>query len=175
MDAYALSRFIEKAGDVDARKRLQKAVFLIQQAGCDLGARYTLHYYGPYSWDVAETTNDLRAGGILHEDPQPHSWGERFAYTVTPTGVAQLRKYEETPEGQADLARIQPFFERFKELRGEDLWRLELAATMAYYHSERHYDWEVAKQKTGAFKKVTESNVLDEAEALALEYAGEAT
>ena len=173
MDAYALSRFIEEAGNVDARKRLQKALFLIQQAGCDLGARYTLHYYGPYSWDVAETTNDLRDGGMLHEDPQPHPWGERFAYTVTPTGVAQLRKYEETPEGPEELDRIRPFFKQFKELREADLWLLELAATMAYYHRERHCDWDEAKQKTAAFKKVTDPKVLDEARALALKYAGE--
>ena len=57
MDRYQLATLSSWAGErgIQGRKRLQKVVFLLQAAGCPLSSHFTLHHYGPYSRDVADT------------------------------------------------------------------------------------------------------------------------
>lgn len=172
MKAYALAKLIAESGGVDARKRLQKCIFLLQKYGCDMDAFYIMHYYGPYSSDVAETTDVLTQSGLLDEKPSVHPWGEQYAYTINEErGRSLLQEFEGTEEGRSEKGRIERFVEDFKSLCDEPLWTLELAATMAFYKTEEGCTWDEAKKKTSQFKRVDlGENVLVEAECIAKKF-----
>lgn len=165
---YALAKFIDVAGGVDARKRLQKCIYLIQTAGCDLGAKYRLHFYGPYSWDVAEATNELTSARLLKERSKRTQRGEQYSYRVTAACQKLLREYEASAEGRKALKHIEPFFNLFRELREVDLWKLELAATIAYYRADEGRDWPEGREQTAGFKQIAlDARILAQAEELA--------
>ena len=67
MNRYQLAKIVDWAGTLETRKRMQKVVYLLQVAGCPLGADYTLHHYGPYSQEVARLTDEMVQTGILTE------------------------------------------------------------------------------------------------------------
>ncbi len=173
MKAYALAKLIAESEGVDARKRLQKCVFLLQKHGCNMDAIYFMHYYGPYSSDVAETTDVLTQSGLLDEKSSVHPWGEQYAYTINEeNGRRLLREFEGTEEGRSEKERIERFVEDFKSLCDEPLWTLELAATMAFYKTEEGCEWNEAKEKTSQFKRVGPGeSVLVEAECIAKRFA----
>ncbi len=173
MKAYALAKLIAESEGVDARKRLQKCVFLLQKHGCNMDAIYFMHYYGPYSSDVAETTDVLTQSGLLDEEPSVYPWGEQYAYTINEEkGRSLLQEFEGTEEGQSEKERIERFVEDFKSLCDEPLWTLELAATMAFYKTEEDCEWDEAKEKTSQFKRVElRESVLEEAECIAKRFA----
>ena len=62
------------------RKRLQKVVFFLQEAGCPLDCRYTLHHYGPYSRDVADRCDEMVAAGLIDESGGPSTGDMQYAY-----------------------------------------------------------------------------------------------
>jgi len=169
MRAYALAKLIQVAGGVDARTRLQKCIFLLQEAGLDFGASYSLHYYGPYSRDVAETTDRLAQADILEETMASHQLGERYSYRVTSSGAGLLDAVETSPEEKKALEAMNPFFDLINRLGSEPLRNLELAATMVFFHRHGPFDWETAKARTAKFKNENEEAALSQAEKLARE------
>ena len=155
MHRYHLAKLIDLAGGLDSRKRVQKVVYLLQAAGCDLGADYYLHHYGPYSTDVARMLDELARMGVLKERSEPLSnGGRRYGYEVTEDGERQLAELEAKRSGESLRLRLEPFLPFLSELSGENAWRLEVASTVAYYVCETRVDWEVAKRKAFDFKKV---------------------
>jgi len=172
MDTYGLAKLIASVESVDSRKRLQKCVYLLQLCGCDLGADYRLHYYGPYSRDVADAVDLLAQSDILDESSTPSRMGERYSYRIKDHGQLLLANYEATDEGEKALERIEPFVSRFQQLNGMALRTLELASTIAfYYNSSSCSTWEEAQAKAAEFKRVrTNSTVLTEAGRIAKEF-----
>ncbi len=166
MKDYWLAKLIAAAGGVDSRKRLQKTVYLLQLAGCPLECDYLLHYYGPYSFELAGLVDQLHGAAIIDETREPLSSGAlRYRSAVTERGKAALETFENTAKGHQLLGQIEPFLDKFKELGAKDLWTLELAATVAFYHAG---NWREAKEKTAGFKKVApDDRRLDEAVKLA--------
>lgn len=69
MNRHQLATLLSLAGEqgFSGRKRLQKVVFLLQQAGCDLGCHFTLQPFGPYSLDVAHAIDEMVAAGLVIE------------------------------------------------------------------------------------------------------------
>lgn len=168
MNIYALAKLIESVKEVDSRKRLQKSLFLLQAAGCDLDAEYFLHFYGPYSREVANATDELEQAGAIHEEQHPTQWGVQYSYSITDHGRGLLVNHEKTAEGIEAKKAIASYIERFKTLNEVPLWTLELAATIAFYKVKSNFDWDTAKAKTGEFKQVQlDGSVLSEAEDLA--------
>ena len=47
---------------------LQKMVFLIQEKGADLGLKYRLHFYGPYSRGLYLTLQEMNLNNIIYID-----------------------------------------------------------------------------------------------------------
>ncbi len=92
MTKYQLARLIAWAGALDTRKRAQKIVYLLQAAGCPLDAEYRLHYYGPYSQDVAQLVDELVAQGMLEESCTQTGGGRRFSYALSETARVRLRR-----------------------------------------------------------------------------------
>jgi len=156
MKDYWLAKLISSVDEVDSRKRLQKAIYLLQVSGCPLKCDYILHYYGPYSFELAGLIDQLSGAGIIQETPEPIGSGVvRYRSVVTGNGKRALDDFEGTDKGRELSSQIQPFLEHFKDLSSQDPWVLELAATIAFYHDD---DWNEARRQTAQFKKVPQSD-----------------
>lgn len=152
MKDYWLAKLISCVHEVDSRKRLQKAVYLLQLKGSPLACDYILHYYGPYSFELASLIDQLNGAGIVKETPEPLASGVvRYRSAVTESGRKALAKFEQTDKGRQLCAEMKPFIGQFEELNRQDPWVLELAATVAFYHEG---DWSEAQRRTASFKKV---------------------
>jgi uncharacterized protein YwgA len=150
MDLYALAKFVELAGKVDKRKRFQKCVYLLQKEGLDFGAEYFLHFYGPYSQNVAEAIDDLCKWRILEET----TCGGKYSYTLTQEGAGVLADVEKARKVSDTAMSLSSYAAEVKRLVNEKVWVLELAATLLFYFREENDDWDTAKSKTSDFKKV---------------------
>lgn len=51
------------------KKMLQKIVYLVQRRGIDLGFKYGIHYYGPYSSELDYATHSLAMLGAIEIIP----------------------------------------------------------------------------------------------------------
>lgn len=170
MKDYWLAKLISSVLAVVSRKRLQKAVYLLQLNHCPLQCDYILHYYGPYSFELATLVDQLESSGIIKETREPLPSGVfRYKTAVTEEkGKKALEEFEKQDKGKQVYKKIQPFISKFKELNEKDLWILELAATVAFFYEG---NWDAAKKQTAKFKEIpiTNSN-LKEATKLAKKY-----
>jgi uncharacterized protein YwgA len=156
MKDYWLAKLISSVDAVDSRKRLQKSIYLLQLSGSPLACDYILHYYGPYSFELASLIDQLNGARIIEETPEPLAPGMvRYRSVVTEGGKKALDKFESTNKGRQLCGEIAPYIERFKDLNRQDPWVLELAATVAFYHEG---DWGEAQKQTAAFKKVRQND-----------------
>ncbi|MBI1311119.1 hypothetical protein GC176_07405 [bacterium] len=146
MNRLQLATLISWAGErgIEGRKRLQKVVFFLQQAGCPLDCQYTLHYYGPYSRDVADACDEMVTARLVTETGGPQSGGA-YAYTLAPWIHAVLA---DTPN-----AEMQPFERLGRDLISESIWSLELGSTILFFYRQTS-DWNQALAKACEFKKV---------------------
>ena len=168
MKDYWLAKLISEAGEVDSRKRLQKAVYLLQVSGCPLQCDYILHYYGPYSFELAELINELDSAGVITEEEQPAGIGSRYTSSIKPEGRKMLEKFEKTETGTKLKKSLSKFISEFQKLNEINLRKLELAATTAFFYDD---DWEAAQEETAKFKKVRVDDAkLKEAVELAKKY-----
>jgi len=169
MNDYWLAKLIGCVGEVDSRKRLQKAVYLLQcQKGFPLQLDYILHYYGPYSFGLAELTEQLIDAKIVQDTPEVTRFGNnRHKSSLTDYGKEVVADFEGTEEGKAAKRKIECFSKTFQGLNKEDPRVLELAATVAYFFEN---DLDEAAERTASFKKVAQRDpVLGRARALAQE------
>ena len=166
MKDYWLAKLISSVTEVDSRKRLQKSIYLLQRAGCPLQLSYILHYYGPYSFELAGLIDQLHDADIIDETADVLSPNVvRYKSAITSRGEQVLTNFEKSKDGKQAMAKITPFTPRFKELNEKDPWVLELAATIAYFYKS---DWAVAQKQTATFKKLSKNdNKLKQAFALA--------
>lgn len=167
MGKYPLVKLIQWAGPagLHGRKRLQKVVFFLQQAGCPLDAEYTLHHYGPYSRDVAEACDELVASCLLSETPSPNTVGTQYVYTLPDLGRTAI---EQTELHLPDQSRVIAGFKSLaEELIQTDLWELELGSTILFFRA-RTAAWEEATCRACEFKKIDRSKSPSVAPALAL-------
>ncbi len=129
----------EGLGGIQGRKRMQKVLYFLQQSGCPIQAQYSIHFYGPYSRDVADVTDRMVAENLLDEQA-----GSSYTYklnTRTPRLIELTRQRH--PEAAAA-------FEAFKAkavyLLNEEMGKLELGSTILFmYLNDRDgRDWERA-------------------------------
>jgi len=147
MNRLQLATLLSWAGDqgLQGRKRLQKVVYLLQQAGCPLGCRFTLHHYGPYSRDVADACDEMVAAGLLEEEGGPAAGEMQYAYNLTPRTRVLL---ESNPDEQ-----MQQYRKLGQSLVNEDIWPLELGSTILLFYRQSQ-DWQVALERACEFKQV---------------------
>jgi len=151
MKDYWLAKLISSVTEVDSRKRLQKSIYLLQKSGCPLHFSYILHYYGPYSFELAGLIDQLDEVGIIKETQE----GSAYKSRITTTGKKVIENFEKTDTGIEAKKALNSFIPKFVELNKKDLWPLELAATISYFHRD---DWSVAAKQTAAFKRVALSD-----------------
>ena len=147
MNRLQLATLLSWAGDngLHGRKRLQKVVFFLQEAGCPLDCRYTLHHFGPYSRDVADRCDEMVAAGLIDETGGPANGDMQYAYKLKPNTRIAL-----TQSPDAAMLRFQ---QRGTTLMGEDLWTLELGSTILYFYRQAK-NWDEALNSACDFKKV---------------------
>lgn len=148
MNRLQLATLLSWAGDagLQGRKRLQKVVFFLQEAGCPLNCRYTLHNYGPYSRDVADACDEMVAAGLVNEAGGPPSGDMQYTYSLTPVTRQLLHQMPD--------AQMQAFQERGTALISENLWTLELGSTILFFYLQSG-NWEQALNGACEFKKVS--------------------
>lgn len=155
MNAYQLAKLVEWAGTLKARKRLQKVVYLLKEAGCPLDADYTLHHYGPYSSDVAQRVDAMVQAKLLHEEESSNPMrGRSFSYKLSDTARSQLERIGRDPvirKRHAAFDRFEPLARRL--LEEPDLTKLEFAATIVYFRKQvQEESWQAAREAAATFK-----------------------
>ena len=167
MTRYQLAKLVQWAGTLQARKRLQKVVYLLQVAGYPSDDEFGLHLFGPYSSGVAERADEMTNLGLLKEESRSNYAGKQYNYTLTPEVESQLAALEATAQGQALAAAVAPFEARARELFSKDVRELEVAATIAFFRRQGR-DWSEAVTRTCNFKGMKPQDALVRcAEALA--------
>lgn len=148
MNRLQLATLLSWAGEsgLQGRKRLQKVVFFLQEAGCPLDCDFTLHHFGPYSRDVADACDEMVAAGFVVEGGGPAT-GEKqhYTYTLTPDTWKLLEKNPDSGMASFEL--------RAKELIRQPIWPLELGSTILFFERQTG-DWQEALKKACEFKKV---------------------
>ena len=154
MTRYQLAKLIYMAGGMEARKRVQKTVHLLQEAGCQFGAKFRLHYFGPYSSDVAGLLDELVTADVLDESADPVSGGgSKYSYVFNEKFTPSLQKCERMPSTKEAVAALLAHSDLLDKLGKTPLRELELASTIAFFRSTER-DWDEAIEKTCDFKRV---------------------
>lgn len=65
---------VGELGEVKGKKAFQKLVYFAQVLGIPLGKAFKMHYYGPYSQEVADEMNELISKGVLNNIPGSYSY-----------------------------------------------------------------------------------------------------
>lgn len=148
-----LTEWAEDAGlhGIKGRKRMQKVIYFLQQAGCPIDADYTLHHYGPYSRDVANVTDVMVAEGLLKEHGYSGIGGGQYDYKLEGHTRDMIHRIRESPSIQA----FEAYRDRAIELLRESLWHLELGSTILYFYRSRRtaQDWDSALREACEYKR----------------------
>lgn len=149
-DFERLVSLFHKTGSVNGRKKIQKMVFLLQNAGLDFGKTFRYHYYGPYCTELQLEMDALVDMGVLEERHNGYSYSYRIAKET------DLNTKWEACERNSAL------IEYLNRLSPQVL---ELASTLVFL-SERDYgDFDSVKKKALSLKPELEAKML-EAEAV---------
>lgn len=151
LDDYHLLKMIGAAEQIKGRKRLQKCVYLLKFGGCLPEDRFFLHYYGPYSSDLAARVDNLTDRKRLVETrlntPQG---GIEYCYALSPESRQELCELDGRLPGP-DVEQTDRHAARFRELSSRPVRELELAATLLYW-LEWGTEWEEAENRTSLAK-----------------------
>lgn len=168
MTKYQLAKLILMAGGLQSRKRVQKTVHLLQAAGCPLDVDFRLHYYGPYSADLAESVDRMTKTGLLHET----SVGAQYNYEFNDELRESLDEFEKTPNGQSAKNGMEAYDCLLKKLCSTTPRALELASTVVAFRQDDR-NWDDAVKETSDFKsESTDSPTMKRAVDLAREVIG---
>jgi len=126
---------------IQGRKRLQKIVFFLQYAGCPLDCNYTLHHFGPYSKDVADTCDEMVAAGLITEKSEENP--TTYSYELTESTLNYL--------AQIPVHELEKYKELAKTLIVESMPRLELGSTILFFYDHCR-DWEEALRMACEYK-----------------------
>ncbi|NQT13139.1 MAG: hypothetical protein HQ582_10350 [Planctomycetes bacterium] len=172
MTKYQLAKLILMAGGLPSRKRVQKTVHLLQAAGCPFGLDFRLHYYGPYSAELAGILDRMTSGNILEETAQQTTVGTQYDYRFSEEMRESLESFEQTPAGQTAREEIERHQGLLTDLCATNSRVLELASTtVAFYMAGRN--WDDAVKETADFKsESTDSRMMTEALELAQTVVG---
>ena len=152
MTRYHLAKLVSWAGTLKSRKRLQKVVFLLQAGKCPFSADFFLHFYGPYSEDVARLADEMVRENLLVETSEGQAGYERYNYRLSDEASRQLSALEVSAQGEKMKAELTGFEAKARSFLAADLKELEYAATIVYFQQQGN-DWETSVEKAAAFKK----------------------
>src|SRR5437867_998970 len=77
-----IDRELVQTGSWAGEMHLQKAVYLLQEVtDVPLGYAFVLYHYGPFSFELREELNRMRADGLLDLVAKPYPYGPSFRTT----------------------------------------------------------------------------------------------
>ena len=161
-EAFVVS-LVEALADVDwiGKTHVQKAIYFAQEAGgADLGFRYLIHHYGPYSRELDSLVQGLESRDVLTVTAEPDGYGYEVAIGET--------KLEEPLE-----AYLRKSVESIAEcLGGMQTLELERLSTAFYVRNrlpeaDRHVWVREVKNLKPKFSEEQISQALDDSEAIA--------
>ena len=115
-------------GELTGRTRLQKEAYLLDRCGAELGLAFTYHYYGPYSFELAEGWEDAHAEGRIEIEEELGRYG-------VPYSIFRLKESSGEPEDLGSLA-ASSVRAQLRKMAGVSDIVLELAATIEYLKEE---------------------------------------
>ena len=128
--AMLVARLVNELGEVSGRKRLQKIVHLLQATGAkEFGYRFILHYFGPYSKELANDLDFLSDVKILDEDA-PVGEGS-YKYAVCPEVMDEVNRMSDRDKGSGEWKELA------LELNGESVSVLEALSTIVFLSKQR--------------------------------------
>lgn len=172
MTKYQLAKLILMAGGLRSRKRIQKTVHLLRAAGCPVDFDFRLHYYGPYSSELADLLDRMTESGILRETGQPTDVGIRYDYELDERMRESLEAYELTTKGRVAKEEMATYEDVLQALCDTGPRVLELASTIVAFR-EAGCSWDEALAEAAEFKgEPTDSSTMSEAMDLARRVVG---
>ena len=115
-------------GQLVGRTRLQKEAYLLDRCGAALGLSFTYHYYGPYSFELADGWEDARAEGRIEIE-------EALGGYAVPYSIFKLKEPGSDPDNLGDLPAADASARLEKMKKVSDIV-LELAAATVYLKEE---------------------------------------
>lgn len=123
--AMLVARLVSELGGVIGRKRLQKIVHLLQATGAkEFGYRFILHYFGPYSKELANDLDFLSDVKILSEHA-PVGEGS-YKYTVCAEVMDEVNRMSDRDEGGEEWKKLA------LELKKREVPFLEALSTIVF-------------------------------------------
>ncbi len=126
-----VAKLVGDLGGVTGRKRLQKIIHLLQESRTrDFGYRFILHYFGPYSRELASDLDFLSDVKILKEEA-PEGGQSSYKYTITEGAVREEvnQFFDEDSDSR--------WIERARKLADEDVPLLEAVSTIVFLAKRR--------------------------------------
>ena len=139
VDLIALS-----GGELIGRTRLQKEVYLLHRCGGDFAVDFVYHYFGPYSFEIADAIDDACRENSIKS--QIRTGRYEIPYTIFRTARKSAR-----PQGIGSLSgeRASVLIQSMKNV--SDIV-LELAATIVFLRDAEGYSCRGAVEETIARK-----------------------
>lgn len=126
----SLASRLRDRGSWCGETHLQKAVFLLQEvAGVPTGFEFVLYKYGPFSFDLRDELDEMKAEQLLDVQVQPQPYGPRLAPSDLAGKVEASRQAELDPHLE-QLERIADV------VKGRGVTDLEALATAVLLASE---------------------------------------
>jgi uncharacterized protein len=106
--AIELLRLIAVCEQVEGRKKLQKIVHILREAGYPFPFRYGYHFHGPFSAELKGEIDSLVTDGLIDEIPGETLYDNRmYSYRLSKEAEEFCLGDDRHPEPQwASLARI---------------------------------------------------------------------
>jgi uncharacterized protein YwgA len=138
VEAMVVAQLISELGGVEGRTRLQKLVHLVQSKGAaEFKQSFILHFYGPFSRELAAQLDYLCAARIVEEtrDDDTGHYTYQIAGSEAKDYISRFRPND--PPAWADLA---------KALDEQSTDFLEAVSTLVYLHNQKLRDQELEKR-----------------------------
>lgn len=125
-EALTVAQLVSVLGEVKGRKRLQKLVHLLRAKGhTDFQQRFILHYFGPFSRELAAQLDFLCSAEFVKEE-MPKNKNSSYTYSARSENVDAIQSGDEPrPTWEADA----------KRLNKEPTDILEATSTLVYLHA----------------------------------------
>ena len=151
-DEVVVNLILLNGGKLTGRTRLQKQAYLVHCCGADLHELdFIYHYYGPYSFELADGCVDAIAEGRITMEERQGRYGTPYS-VFEATGTQQIG-------GIGNLSRKEAKRVVDNTNRASSI-ALELAATAAFLQRQGVYDGHVMEElKLRKSRKATAENL----------------
>jgi len=157
-EQYYLLKFINEVQKIGGRKKLQKLIYILEYLGCPTKNRFNMHYYGPYSSDLALELDTLVENKYIEETKINLTYGKEYIYKITESGQQYIQFLEEIIIDENAKKKASNWVNTFKKLNSSyKVFDLELTSTLLYWLDVGH-SLDKAKQFTLEQKNIEASN-----------------